>query len=150
VAVAGCCCCCFLLRHAAVSTHPSMPAHIGACCSLNLQAWRFMRERKDKDTPNAFHVYESVSRSIEASPNNRRSWGGWHGLVWLVGCAMHTPAINCCLSCLSRLQDNIKEEQLLQYIDQVLQLPLYDRDAGRQQHHHEHSHEQQQQEQPPT
>jgi hypothetical protein len=51
---------------------------------------------------------------------------------------------------LYRLQDNIKEEQLLQYIDQVLQLPLYDRDAGRQpQHHHQHPHEQQQQEQPP-
>lgn len=31
------------------------------------QVWRFMRERKDKDAANAFHVYESVARSIEAS-----------------------------------------------------------------------------------
>lgn len=32
----------------------------GAAC------WRFMRERRDKDTPNAQHVYESVARSIQA------------------------------------------------------------------------------------
>ena len=30
-----------------------------------------------------------------------------------------------------RSQDNIKEEELLQYIEQVLRLPLYDRDTGR-------------------
>ncbi|PSC72146.1 mRNA-capping enzyme isoform X1 [Micractinium conductrix] len=56
------------------------------------QVWLYMRERKDKETPNAMHVYESVVRSIE---------------------------------------DNIKEEELLQYIEQVLRLPLYDRDTGR-------------------
>lgn len=28
-------------------------------------------------------------------------------------------------------QDNIKEDELLEYIDGVLQLPLYDRDTGR-------------------
>ena len=29
------------------------------------QVWLYMRERKDKETPNAMHVYESVVRSIE-------------------------------------------------------------------------------------
>lgn len=55
--------------------------------------WVFMRERKDKDTPNAQHVYESVSRSI---------------------------------------QDNIKEDELLAYIDEALVLPIYNQDCGRQ------------------
>ncbi|KAL4857277.1 mRNA-capping enzyme [Chlorella vulgaris] len=50
------------------------------------QVWRFMRERKDKDSANAFHVYES---------------------------------------------DNIQEEELLQYIEDALKLPLYDQDTGR-------------------
>ena len=52
----------------------------------------FMRERRDKDTPNATHVYESVARSIH---------------------------------------DNIKEEQLLEHIEGVLKLGIYDRDCGR-------------------
>lgn len=56
------------------------------------QVWLFMRERKDKELPNATHVFESVQRSIE---------------------------------------DNIKEDELLPYIEQVLQLPLYDKDTGR-------------------
>jgi mRNA-capping enzyme len=30
-------------------------------------AWLFLRCRTDKETPNAWHVYESVQRSIEAS-----------------------------------------------------------------------------------
>ena len=38
---------------------PSAPLHPPA------QVWLFMRERKDKDTPNATHVYESVARSIK-------------------------------------------------------------------------------------
>lgn len=29
------------------------------------QMWRFMRDRRDKDTPNAYHVYEKVMKSIE-------------------------------------------------------------------------------------
>lgn len=29
------------------------------------RVWEFMRERRDKDTPNAYHVYESVARSIQ-------------------------------------------------------------------------------------
>ena len=29
------------------------------------KSWVFMRVRKDKDTPNAFHVYEKVLRSIQ-------------------------------------------------------------------------------------
>lgn len=33
--------------------------------------------------------------------------------------------------CASVLQDNIKEDELLPYIEQVLQLPLYDKDMGR-------------------
>ncbi|EFN54818.1 hypothetical protein CHLNCDRAFT_24090 [Chlorella variabilis] len=62
-------------------------------CSYDADAkvWRFMRERKDKDAANAFHVYESVARSIEAS----------------------------------------EQEELLQYIQEALQLPLYDLDCGR-------------------
>ena len=36
----------------------------------------------------------------------------------------------CCTPTLL-LQDNIKEDELLPYIQQVLQLPLYDRDTGR-------------------
>ena len=27
--------------------------------------WRFLRDRRDKDTPNAYHVYEKVVKSIE-------------------------------------------------------------------------------------
>ena len=27
--------------------------------------WRFMRTRSDKDTPNAYHVYEKVMQSIQ-------------------------------------------------------------------------------------
>lgn len=27
--------------------------------------WRFMRTRTDKDTPNAYHVYEKVMHSIQ-------------------------------------------------------------------------------------
>jgi hypothetical protein len=46
-----------------------------SCARLCLQAWRFMRERKDKDTPNAFHVYESVSRSIEVSQSTEAAGG---------------------------------------------------------------------------
>ena len=33
------------------------------------QTWRFLRERKDKETPNAFHVYEKVMKSIEDDIN---------------------------------------------------------------------------------
>lgn len=29
------------------------------------KTWIFMRERKDKETPNAYHVYEKVMRSIQ-------------------------------------------------------------------------------------
>ena len=29
------------------------------------QSWKFLRDRKDKDYPNAFHVYEKVMKSIE-------------------------------------------------------------------------------------
>ena len=29
------------------------------------QSWKFLRDRKDKETPNAFHVYEKVMKSIE-------------------------------------------------------------------------------------
>lgn len=33
------------------------------------QAWVYMRERRDKDTPNAYHVYEKVVHSIEDNLN---------------------------------------------------------------------------------
>lgn len=33
------------------------------------QTWRFLRDRKDKDTPNAVHVYEKVVKSIEDDIN---------------------------------------------------------------------------------
>lgn len=33
------------------------------------QAWIYMRERRDKDTPNAYHVYEKVVQSIEDDLN---------------------------------------------------------------------------------
>lgn len=53
-----------------------LPHLLARCCLIALkpsplplttpiQAWRYMRERRDKDTPNAWHVYESVSRSIQ-------------------------------------------------------------------------------------
>lgn len=29
------------------------------------QTWKFLRDRKDKETPNAYHVYEKVMKSIE-------------------------------------------------------------------------------------
>lgn len=29
------------------------------------QSWKFLRGRPDKETPNAFHVYEKVMKSIE-------------------------------------------------------------------------------------
>lgn len=29
------------------------------------QCWKFLRDRKDKETPNAYHVYEKVMKSIE-------------------------------------------------------------------------------------
>ena len=34
----------------------------------------FMRERKDKEMPNATHVYESVQRSIEVGGPLESSW----------------------------------------------------------------------------
>lgn len=37
---------------------------IECCWDGEHQAWKFMRERRDKDTPNAYHVYESVAQSI--------------------------------------------------------------------------------------
>ena len=33
------------------------------------EVWRFLRERKDKDFPNAVHVYEKVMKSIEDDIN---------------------------------------------------------------------------------
>ena len=40
-------------------------------CSFDSEAksWVFMRVRKDKETPNAFHVYEKVLRSIQDNIN---------------------------------------------------------------------------------
>ena len=29
------------------------------------QTWKFLRDRKDKETPNAYHVYEKVMKSID-------------------------------------------------------------------------------------
>ena len=37
--------------------------------SAEQQAWVYMRERRDKDTPNAWHVYEKVLQSIEDDLN---------------------------------------------------------------------------------
>lgn len=54
--------------------------------------WVFMRERRDKATPNAYHVYESVARSI---------------------------------------QDNIREEELLESVHESLQEPIYARDIAK-------------------
>ena len=60
-------------------------------CSWNaeLQSWVYMRDRKDKETPNAYHVYEKVVKSIE---------------------------------------DNLKDEDLLQAIDEALQNEIYAKD----------------------
>ena len=33
------------------------------------QTWRFLRERRDKEMPNAYHVYEKVMTSIEDDIN---------------------------------------------------------------------------------
>lgn len=33
------------------------------------QTWKFLRDRRDKETPNAFHVYEKVMKSIEDNIN---------------------------------------------------------------------------------
>lgn len=104
-----------------------------------------MRERKDKETPNATHVYESVQRSIEVGGRWDASWGlrgalngGHHALA--LSClpqnslpAFHHPATMTPFIAPSHPppQDNIKEDELLPYIQEVLQLPLYDRDTGR-------------------
>jgi mRNA-capping enzyme len=33
------------------------------------QTWKFLRDRKDKETPNAYHVYEKVMKSIDDNIN---------------------------------------------------------------------------------
>lgn len=60
-------------------------------CSWNAeeQTWSYMRERRDKDTPNAYHVFEKVMKSIE---------------------------------------DNIKQEDLLDAVTEALQNSIYAKD----------------------
>lgn len=48
------------------------------------QCWVFMRERKDKDKPNAYMVYEKVMKSIEDDIND-------HVLLEVIDDAMKTP-----------------------------------------------------------
>ena len=42
-----------------------MDGHIIECTfDSETKTWLYLRERKDKDTPNAYHVFEKVMRSI--------------------------------------------------------------------------------------
>ena len=63
-------------------------------CSFDQETktWIYMRERKDKDMPNAFHVFEKVLRSI---------------------------------------QDNITQDNLIDYIKAATQKPVYEKDKDR-------------------
>jgi len=112
-----------------------------------------MRERVDKNTPNAMHVYESVKRSIEVGAlcglghvASVSSGVEWCGVVvgvekaclsppppfQLVGpCSPHV-VLCCWLTCPSDcLQDNIGGEELLAFVQEALDLPMYDQDCGR-------------------
>lgn len=50
----------------------------------NSKNWVFMRERKDKNDPNAFHVYLKVFRSIEDNINTDK-------LLQFIGDALAMP-----------------------------------------------------------